>query len=148
MNGSLLNHDVLVSQYIYFGILLMGIVLGMLRIRRLALASKFILLLIGYVFVKELIANFLAHKFSFNLSFYKFLSPVDYLLTLFIFFFIPLMKKMRWLIYILGVLVIVFYFYNLIFLQPPGQGIDSNFKMVRSVALVLLSLILFYRMIS
>jgi len=123
-------------------------VLGILKFRDLALASRLIFLLISYVFLKEVAAILIARLTSYNLSFYKFLSPVDFLITLSIFVFIPAMRGLRGLLFITGLLVVCFYFINLIYLQPPGFGIDSNFKMVRSAFLVFLSLILFYRLMA
>jgi hypothetical protein len=136
------------NELLYFIILVFGMLAGVLKYKHLPKAGRILFYLIVFIFFKEISARILANKFQFNLSFYQYLSPVDYILTFAVFFTIPFLKKFRRVFFVTGLIVIAFYFLNLSLWQVPGKGIDSNFKLVRSFFLVLYSLILFYNLIA
>jgi hypothetical protein len=135
-----------ITKLLYFSILLIGVFAGTILFRKNEKPGRFLLLLFVYVFLKEFLAAYLAVKFRNNLSYYQLLGPVDACLIILIIGSFPIMKNLRKFLVLNALLIFVFYFVNLIFLQPPGTGADTNFKVFRSFFMVLLSLIIFIRL--
>lgn len=133
-----------VTTTIYFLLLAAGVVAGALRFRMLSMPARWLWALFIFILTKEGVAIIMAASGRANLDFYKFLGPVDFVLTAMVFLTIPLMKRASRLLFFLSVLVLVFYLLNITFWQPLGRGqADTNFKLVRSTALIVFSLVLF-----
>ncbi len=145
--GASINNFVMqATQVFYFSILLIVTVIGAFKYRTLSVPGRFLFLLVAYTLVKEISAFIIAKTTGYNLSFYKYLSPVDFLLTMAVFWNIPTLVNRRLILSTISVIVIVFYFLNLFIWQPPGKGVDSNFKLLRSFFLVMVTLLLFFGM--
>jgi lysylphosphatidylglycerol synthetase-like protein (DUF2156 family) len=135
-----------ITELLYYGILFSGIVIGSLKFRGLKAPGKLLWLMMIYILVKELLASYLAAKIHNNLSYYQVLSPVDFCFTLLLLGSLPPMKNVHRYLWLIGLIVVAFFFLNVSIWQPPGKGADTNFKMFRSFFLVLLSLVLFARL--
>lgn len=135
-----------ISEYVYFSILLIVVVVGLVKFKNLSRPGKALFVLVSYVFIKEISAFIIGRKLGYNLSFYKYLSLIDFILTINILLRIKVLEQSKRPLLVISATIVIFYVVNLIVLQPPGKGIDSNFKLVRSFFLVLISLLFFYRM--
>ncbi len=135
-----------ISEYIYFSILLIAVVIGLVKFKNLSHPGKALFVLVSYVFIKEITAFIIGRKLEYNLSFYKYLSLIDFILTINILLRIKVLEQSKKTLLAISVIVVIFYVVNLIIFQPPGKGIDSNFKLIRSFFLVLISLLFFFRM--
>jgi hypothetical protein len=135
-----------VSEIVYYAILILGILIGIIRFKALSIPAKTLWALFIYIFLKEVSASLLAYQVGYNLSFYQLMSPLDFCLTAFIFASIGIMQSFRKHILIASIIVFVFFFLNLFVWQPPGSGADTNFKMFRSFFLIIFSLALFTRL--
>lgn len=135
-----------ISEFIYFSILFIVVVVGLVKFKGLSGPGKALFILVSFVFIKETAAFIIGRKLRYNLSFYKYLSPIDFILTINILLRIKVLEQSKKILLAISATVVVFYIINLIILQPPGKGIDSNFKLIRSFFLIIASLLLFYKM--
>lgn len=132
---------------IYFLILIIGVIIGVLKYKHLLLPAKILFYLIVFIFLKEAIA-FTISFFGYNLSFYQYLSLIDFVIIAVMLLNTKELKKDRWYILSIICIIFVFYFVNLLVWQPPGKKIDSNFKLLKSFFLVSFSLILYRRLLE
>lgn len=116
--------------------------------KRLLLVEKIIFFFILFIFLKESTAYCLAIYYKYNLKFYKFLSPLDFLFISSAVWHIPIMKKHNVLILLFTLLIILFYGLNFLFFQKTNIKIDSNLKLLKSILLIIYSLLLLFAFVS
>ncbi len=125
--------------------LTLGVIVGLFRFSRNHTSGRLLTVLFVYILCKEVYAAYLASRFNDNLSYYKYLGLLDACLIILIIGSIPIMSQYRKLLIVLGACIVLFYLVNLFYFQPPGKGVDTYFKIFRSVMFVLLSLITLVR---
>lgn len=130
---------------LYFIILIIAALTGVFKIKRLSKPALLLFILILFVLFKELSAFLLSKYFSYNLSFYRYLSPVDFTITILIFLSIPILKPYRFINLTILSIGILFYLVNTFVLPPKANSIDSYFKMTRAFLLILSSLLLLFQ---
>jgi hypothetical protein len=133
-----------VSLIIYYGILFLGVLTGAFKFKRLLKPGRFLLTLVLYVFIKEFSAFLINKTFGYSLDYYKYLSSIDFILTMIVFLNIPILKSKQTLLLIILLAGIGFYFLNIFIWQPPGKGIDSYFKIGKSFLLIICALVLLF----
>lgn len=124
---------------IYFLILLSGILTGAWYYRRLSFPSRILLFAILYIFIKESGAMVLSNLFKYNLSYYRYLGIVDFLVVALVFYLNFQQTWMRRTTAVLSLLLVLYFIRRSLVYDEASM--DTEFRMLRGVALVLLSLI-------
>jgi len=136
-----------ISAIVYFSILFAGVVIGAWRYKYLLRPAKILFYLIVFILLKESVA-FTISFFGYNLFFYQYLSLIDFVIISVIFLVSPELKGDKWIIISATSIISIFYVINLLFLQPPGKIIDSNFKLIKGLFLVLYSMLIYRRLLE
>jgi hypothetical protein len=127
---------------VYFFLLFLSTVIGMLYFKRLDTASRFISVLLALTLIAEVVAYYSAVHYHNSMTVYQLFNPVQFLIvSLYFNSTIPYFKKNNLGIYI-GVVGVLIAFLNCYYLQPINTS-NSYFLILESISIVFMSLFSF-----
>lgn len=122
------------NHIIYHAVMLLGIIIGILRFKKINNSSKFFLLLLLITLLTEITAYYFAVKYSDNRFIYNLFNLVQFLLICAAFYIDYNSKK----IVALFLLFIAFICFNSIFYQPFLSSSNSNGFLVEQLFIMVL----------
>ncbi len=124
------------QYYIYFIILIITLVIGLIRYKKLNSSSRILLLLLFLTIVSESIATFVRFSTINNLFVYHIFGPIEVFLIA-LAFYIDMRKKI---IIIVTVLILLFSIVNSIWIQNINVSLNTNLFVLDALLAIFLSL--------
>lgn len=130
--------------YIYFTIMAIGLIVGIVRIKSLNKGSKLMLLLLFLTIISESLATFLKFDAQNNVMMYHIFEPIEFFLICFAFWNEIKHKA----IFLMVIGNIIFALINSFFIQHYLTSFNSNAYALESFLSILLALWYLYRLLS
>lgn len=133
---------------IYFVILCLAAITGLIQYKKLDKASKLIVVYLVITSISEGLALFGSLMYKNNLVIYHLYCPIQFLLLSIYFNLSPDQKKINAAGWIIGLSGLMLSIINSIFFQPPLKELNTNFIVIESFLIIGMSLFSFYRLLA
>ena len=143
-----MNDWINITEVIYFIILTLVILTGIVRFRRLTIPVKILLLYVFVTLLGELFSNFFAIRYKNNMPVSHISAMTEFILNALIYYFLFRSRVLKGTILICIPAFITFFVINSIFFQSYKYVFPSNSLMISGMFYAVCSLLLFKQMLS
>jgi hypothetical protein len=137
-----------ITLIIYYSLLSIIIVTGIVRYKRLTIPYKILLLYIGVTLILEILSLICRYRYKNNLPVEHVASYSEFLLNSLVFYHLFRSKQTKKIIMVCIAAITVFFIFNSLKLQPYMSSFPSNSTIVSEIFYVILSLMIFKQMLQ
>jgi hypothetical protein len=137
-----------ITSIIYYFLLSVVIIIGIVRYKKLTIPYKILLLYVGITLILEVLSVIWANIYQNNMPIMHISSCSEFLLTALVFYYLFKNRLIKRIISISIAVIILFFIFNSIILQPYTNKFPSNAILVSEIFYVILSLMIFKQMLQ
>jgi len=138
----------IITVILYYSLFLIILMIGVVRYKKLTTPYKILLLNVAITLIGEVVSKYCAIKYKNNMPIAHISVYTDFFLNGLIFYYLFKSKLFKRMILIGMGLIILFFIFNSLKLQPYNNVFPSNALLVSEIIYVTLSLLIFKQMLQ